>query len=84
MGTRKLDYLVSGSILATICNDSLNHLDYSVVGKECFYKGKMIGTVSSEYNIKSGEFNIYFQPIRPIQHITVKFTITKTGCEFKS
>jgi hypothetical protein len=76
--------IINNLILASICNDLKHATRYSIEedGK-CYYKGEFIGEIKEELDKKKDILNIYFLPVKPIEYITVNFTINSTGAEFK-
>ena len=76
--------IINNLILAAICNDLKHATKYSIDEEnKCYYKGKLIGEIKEELDVKKGVLNIYFQPVKPIEYIEVNVTITPTGAEFK-
>ncbi len=76
--------IVNNLILAAICNDIKHATKYSIdTEKNCYYKGEKIGIIKEEYDEVNGILDIYFQPVKAIEYITVNFTISPTGAEFK-
>ena len=68
--------IINNLVLASICNDLKHATRYSIEedGK-CYYKGEFIGELKEVLDEEEGILNIYFQPIKPIEHISVNFTI---------
>ena len=64
--------------LAYICNDIKNSEFYHVdeIG-ECFYNNISIGKL--EFKISNKQLNVYFQPYKPVESITVTLNINKEG-----
>jgi hypothetical protein len=75
--------IINNLILAAICNDLKHAARYSIEDGKCYYKGEFIGELKEVLDEEEGILNIYFQPIKPIEYISVNFTITPTGTEFK-
>ncbi len=70
--------------MAAICNDLKHATKYSIDGENnCYYKGELIGKIKEKLDEENGILNIYFQPIKAIEYITVNFTINSTGAEIK-
>ena len=67
--------IINNLILAAICNDLKHAAKYSVEDGKCYYKGEFIGELKEVLDEEEGILNIYFQPIKPIEHISVNFTI---------
>jgi hypothetical protein len=75
--------IINNLILAAICNDIKHATKYSVDTEgNCFYKGEKIGKINEKLDVKNGILNIYFQPVKAIEYITVNFTITPAGAVF--
>jgi hypothetical protein len=76
--------IINNLIIAAICNDLKHAAKYSIDEEnKCYYKGELIGEIKEELDEKNSVLNIYFKPIKAIQYITVNFTISSTGAEFK-
>lgn len=76
--------IINNLILAAICNDIKHATKYSVdIEGNCFYKCEKIGKIKEELDEKSGVLNIFFLPVKAIEYITVNFTISPAGAEFK-
>jgi len=76
--------IINNLILAAICNDLKHAAKYSIDDEnKCYYKGELIGKIKEVLDEKNNTLNIYFQPIKAIEYITVNFTISPTGAELK-
>ena len=75
--------IVNNLVLAAICNDLKHATRYSIDGEKCYYKGELIGEIKEVVDEEEGILNIYFLPIKPIEYISVNFTICPAGTEFK-
>jgi len=72
--------------LATVCNDLANAQDYTVDGKDCYYKGGLIGKMTIDIAMQDNKLvqNVYFTPLKAVESITVDLTISKPGESFKA
>jgi hypothetical protein len=75
--------IINNLVLAAICNDLKHATKYSIEEGKCYYKGEFIGEIKEVLDEEEGVLNIYFLPVKPIEYITVNFTINSTGAEFK-
>jgi hypothetical protein len=76
--------IINNLILAAICNDLKHAAKYSIDDEnKCYYKGEFIGNIKEELDEKNGILNIFFQPVKAIEYITVNFTISPAGAEIK-
>lgn len=73
--------IINNLILAAICNDIKHATKYSVDTEgNCFYKCDKIGVIKEKLD-ENGVLNIFFQPVKAIEYITVNFTISSAGAE---
>ena len=72
---KSYNMIINNLILAAICNDLKHAAKYSVEDGKCYYKGEFIGELKEVLDEEEGILNIYFQPIKPIEYISVNFTI---------
>lgn len=70
----KTGEFITSNTIAYLCNDLKNAEKYYVKDNYCYYNGKFIGTVTSNFD-ENGIYNIYFIPTKPVKKIEVKFSI---------
>ena len=67
--------IINNLILAAICNDLKHAAKYSIEEGKCYYKCEFIGEIKEVIDEEEGTLNIYFLPVKPIEYISVNFTI---------
>jgi len=67
--------IINNLILAAICNDLKHATKYSIIEGKCYYKSEFIGEIKEVIDEEEGTLNIYFLPVKPIEYISVNFTI---------
>jgi hypothetical protein len=72
--------IINNITLARICNDLENHEKYYIGDNgKCYYNNDYIGEISEKLNENDCILDIYFKPIKPIEYITINFTVDKSN-----
>lgn len=62
---------INNLTLAYLFNDLENVQDYKIDGNDCYYKDEFIGEINGDV------LDIYFKPVKPLEHIDLNITIGK-------
>jgi len=73
--------IITNTILAYFCNDLQNTQNYMICGNDCYYKNELIGRIFMK-ECNEEILDIYYQPIKPIEHIVVNFTFSRNDIDF--